>query len=377
MNWEYWLALAVVAGAVGAVFYFSTRPEKKDNKPARGREPSFVSRRANAEDDGSTANSDSASAQAGVSGESAKNNPAGGREATMRDLIREINPNPTPRPRPQGTLEMENFTPPELPSPDENLLPLDMCYAAWFYGEKEVNCAAAETLLEAMRPKKTKNSYQLGFDESAQQWRLASQLPSRYWIAAVPLADRGGPIDKDDIRRMEDAGRAFAQKHKMRPMFPAANAALEDAARIDNFCATVDMFIELRLSGDGQSSSRVEEVMRLAGLTKDGSSYVRRANSEEWFCGRVMPPASSGARQTIVFEMDAPNISAPPRAFEDMLRVVRRCAHMLEMDLTDPKGAPVDNERAAAMSRQLSLLASQMRDFGAEPGGAIARLIFS
>ena len=51
-----------------------------------------------------------------------------------------------------------------------------------------------------------------------------------------------------------------------------------------------------------------------------------------------MPLPASAARQTIVFEMDAPNITAPSRAFEEMIRVITRAANLLDMQITDPKG---------------------------------------
>lgn len=346
MSWEHWILAAVAAIAVGAAFYFSMRaetpPKKKETK-----EPFFAARASSA--------------------------PAASAEKTQ--TAHDETPPPS---SPQGALPMEDFTPPELPEPEESILPLDMCYAVRLFGENEVAAADIEELRARMRPAKSKNSYRLGFDENARQWRPASDLPSRYWIVAVPLADRGGPIDESDIRRIEESARAFAQKLKMRPLFPSALEAMENAARIDKFCATADMFIELRLSGGACAAERIAEVMHLAGMTADGArGYVRRMNSEELFRGKVMPTPASAARRTIIFEMDAPNITAPPRAFEEMMRAVRRAAHLLDMQITDPKGEIVDDERAAAMRGQLSLLASQMREFGAEPGGAIARLIFS
>ena len=345
MSWEHWLFVAFAAAAVGAAFYFSMRAEPPPSKKTEAKEPFFASR--------------AASPSAPSSASSAEEQKS-------------------PPPPPQGALPMADFTPPPLPEPDESLLPLDMCFAARLFGESPSPAAAVEELRAQMRPAKSKNCYRLGFDESAEQWRMEPDMPSRYWIVAVPLADRGGPIDESDIRRIEDAARAFAQKAKMRPLFPSTLESLANAARIDKFCATADMFIELRLSGGACTEERAGEVMRLAGMTADGArGYVRRMNSEELFRGRVMPAPASASRRTIVFEMDAPNITAPPRAFEEMLRAVRRAAHLLNMQITDPKGETVDDERAAAMSRQLSLLAAQMREFGAAPGGAIARLIFS
>ena len=366
MSWEHWLLAAAAAIAVAAAFYFSMRGEQSSQKKSAAtiKEPFFASRV-------SSRPAKSAAAEESESAiiKDAKNIGGDGGSSGRQSESSAA---------PQGALPMDDFTPPELPPPDESLLPLDMCYAVRLFGDSAVSAVKMEDLRARMRPAKSKNSYRLGFDEGARQWRLASDLSSRYWIVAAPLADRGGPIGESDIRRMEEAARAFAQKTKMRLLFPPASESLENAARIDKFCATADMFIELRLSGEDCADDRIAEAMHLAGMTADGArGFVRRMNSEELFRARAMPTPASAARRTIIFEMDAPNITSPPRAFEEMMHSVRRAAGLLNMQITDPKGQAVDEERAAAMREQISLLAAQMRRFGAEPGGAIARMIFS
>ena len=326
----YWLfALAGVAAlaAVGAIFYFSTRAEpRRPPKIGQGVEPSF-----------------------------------GGKK--------------TEEPQ-QGTLEVDDFVPPELPSPPESLLPLEICYTARFYGDKPATSGDMESFRKQLHSSKNRNSYLLGFDESGGQWRMPPESPCRYWIVAVPLADRGGAIAAADIQRLEEQSRVFAQKKQMRVVFPSMSESLENAAVIDGFCAAADMFIEIRLSGESHPAARTDEILRLVGMSNDERGYVCRVNSENLFRARLMT-ATAGGRQTIIFEMDAPNISDPPRAFGEMIRAARRAAGMLNMKLTDPQGAPIDDARMAEMDKQLALLASQMRKFGAEPGSATARIIFS
>jgi len=79
----------------------------------------------------------------------------------------------------------------------------------------------------------------------------------------------------------------------------------------------------------------------------------------------------------LIFEMDAPNVSSPALSFDKMLQTARRAAQILNMTINDPRGSPIDDERAAEMRRQLEILSEQMRAFGAEPGGIIAALIFA
>lgn len=327
----YWLfALAGVAAlaAVGAIFYFSTRSEpRRPSKIRQGVEPSF-----------------------------------GGKKMET-----------TPQ---QGTLEVDDFVPPELPLPPESILPLDVCYSTRFYGDKPTSVNDMESFRRQLNSSKSSNNYLLGFDEDGGQWRMPPDSPSRYWIIAMPLADRGGAITTADIQRLEEQSRVFAQKKQMRVVLPSLSESLKNAASIDSFCAAADMFIEIRLSGESQPLARTDEILRLVGMRSDERDYVCRMNSENLFRARLMTATAAG-RQTIIFEMDAPNISNPPRAFDEMIRAARRAAGMLNMQLTDPQGANIDDARVAEMNKQLALLASQMRKFGAEPGSSIARMIFS
>lgn len=355
MSWEYWVFLLAAVAVLAAVFYFAARGDKpKAESRAGGKEPSFG---------GSSSNP--ASAAPPVPG------------ATPPAPVNA--PQPAARPRePQGTLAMEPFTPPELPQPPESLLSLEMCYAAWLYGRQAIEAAVPEALQKQLRGDGNQNYYLLGFDAVAEQWRLLPDMRCEHWIIAMPLADRGGAISEDDLRRFEEQVRTFCQKAALHPVFSSASEALDNSRRIDDFCAAVDMFIELRLTGGRQPAERIDEVMRLVGMTAEGErGYICRAESEALFRGKVVPAPASGNRQTIILEMDAPNVSNPPRAFGEMLRSARRAAQMLSMQITDPLGEPIDEPRAAEMSKQLFLLTTQMREFGAEPGGAVARLIFS
>ena len=357
MIWQYWLFLAIAVAALAAIFYFAMRDDVRLPTAPKGKEPFFGNKSA--------------------AGKSSQESPQEllSQKSSQESLSQESSPELVADDVLQRSLPMQDFVPPPLPLPPESLLPLDMCYSVWFYGEKNTAAKEVEELRKSLRP--GKSSYCLGFDEQVEQWRLSPDIASRYWIVATPLADRGGAITDADIRGMEENARSFAQKTKMHSVFPRAFEILEDAARIDRFCATVDMFIELRLGGDRQSAARIGEVMRLAGMSGDGRDYVYRMNSEDLFCGRVMPSPANGLRQTIIFELDAPNISAPVRAFSEMLTTARRVAQMLNMQLTDPQGAPIGDERVTDLSKQLALLTSQMCEFGAVPGGAVARLIFS
>ena len=361
MSWEHWLFLAAAVAGLVAVGYAAMRQESSSStaKPTKQQEPSF--RRPPDKTGKTSADSDSSAAS----------------DSPPPTAMREGKPLPRPPP-PQGTLAVDKFMPPELPPVPEDLLPLEMCYAIALYGRRSMSPLAFDELEKAMAGVRQQRRYVLGFDSAAGQWRLSPEMECRDWFFASPLADRGGALTSGHLRKMEEKTRVFSQKWRLHPLFPPPHKALEDAAHIDRFCAAVDMLVELRLAGDRQPAARIDEVMGLAGMPADGNGrYIRRVHSETWFSGKLLPTPAVGGRQVLILEMDAPNVSNPPAAFDDMLKTAARAAQMLDARLTDPRGAEVDSARAAEMRRQLALLASQMREFGAAPGGEVARLIFS
>ena len=370
MNWELLLTIVVGVLALAAVAYFALRAEK--NTPPqlrRERKDPTISKPSMNDNENNNG------------GDNSGDNDA---IALKKEHSSALNDTPqnkiTPIAIPQGKLKVENFTPPELPPMPETLIELDMCYAARLYGDKPISAGKLESLREQLRQLKINRNYLFGLDEldEKERWRAQPEVPCRYWIIAIPLADRGGPISESDIQYIESSARAFVQKNKLNIVFPPAFDMLADAKRIDSFCAAVDMFVELRIVGELQKKSRIDEVMQIAGLVADNDrAYVFSVNNEVIFRSRVVPSPTSASRQTIIFEMDAPNISDPLFAFGKMIIAVRRIAQILSMEIIDLQGVGVDDARIAEMRRQLDLLVKQMREFGAEPGGAIARLIFA
>ncbi|MGU9951503.1 MAG: hypothetical protein ACNYPH_04215 [Gammaproteobacteria bacterium WSBS_2016_MAG_OTU1] len=373
MSLEHWVFLVFAIATMAAVGYFATREDRheKHKKTETNKEPSFK-RQAKQDDDEATKTADNA-AHDNVTAKTADNVTTTAENKAVANTAKIKTPA-----KPQGMLPVENFTPPSLPSVPEEIFPVAMCYAIALYGKEKMAMLALGALQKALANIKKQDNYVLGFDTDTNQWRFSPDMECQDWLVAVPLADRGGAMDDKYIRQIEEQTRIFAQKLAMHVIFPKPHKALEDAAHIDRFCATVDMFIELRLTGDKQPNVRVEEVMKLIGMNSSGDrDYICRINSETWFSGKLMPTLAGGERQIFILEMDAPNVSDPPRAFDEMFRAATRAAQMLGMKITDPQGAEIDEVRAAGMRKQLSLLASQMREFGAAPGGSVARLIFS
>ena len=354
MSGGFWLLSVLAVVALVVIFYSAWRKDGASRGGSKqikqSKEPGFSSRQRGAEKNTGTAvKENSGDAESVVVAEDDK---------------------------PQGLLVMESVAAPAVPPPPPQLFPLEICYAVRLFG-RNLSAAAIYRLRDTLHQKR--RYYVLAYDSDSGSWRVNPEQSCDYWLLATPLADRGGAIVAADIRRLEEKARAFAQKEKMNVEFSPVYEALENAARIDRFCEKADRVIELRLYGSNISDGRAVDALQLAGLIADadGKYYVLRERSEMLFRAKLMPTPASGERRALIFEMDAPNVSAPPMAFDKMLQTARRAAQILNMQISDPRGEPIDDERAVAMRQQLEILSEQMRAFGAEPGGMIARLIFT
>lgn len=347
-----WILLAASLAALGIIFYLAMRGGDSPSPPQKGdSDPDFS---------GEKRKKDSEDA------------PSLATESQSKDVSDERADDGVPAP-PQGILPMEKFVPPPLPAPPPSLFPLRMCYAANLYGEKKIASAHMRPLLERWRH--VKSPALLGYEGG--QWRLHPDAPCLHWIIAVPLTDRQGALDGAGIQQLEDDTRAFAQRMAINPSFPSALDSARRAKEMEKFCAAADVCVKLQLAGAQKPAAEFARAMSLAGLSAEDGAHVRRINSEEVFRCRLVPMPSGGRRQTATFEMDAPNVGDPPRVFDDMMAAARRASQMLDMRLTDPQGVEIPPDRERAMREQLALLARQMEQFGAPPGGAAARLIFS
>lgn len=280
---------------------------------------------------------------------------------------------------PQATLAID-YTPPELPEPDESLLLSDICFSIKFYSEDEAVAASVFTALEQKVARFALTVYRhLAFDEAQQKWQRDISKPYRYWLVAFPLADRSGRLTKERITLLEEEVRRFAQENGLHPRFSSIPEAIENAALLDKFCNEMDVVVEWRIDLAKETPvERIYEVLAMHHLSQEEQgNYVYRLDSETIFTAYCNTTLSSQHGQTLIFYLDAPKVSAPEQALTDMHNIARKVAEILNAKITDHQGAAIDSQRAATIRQQLIALRKQMTDFGVPPGSSTAHLLFS
>lgn len=277
---------------------------------------------------------------------------------------------------PQPELPL-TFTPPELPPPDEALRhDTSYFYLIYFYAEAPLPPAALQPLLESLKRYRILLYKILGYSEKEGQWKEEKVDNLRYWLLALPLANRGGRLDKAKLDLIEEESRRFAQKLKIHVRFPSRSVAEHNGQVLDDFCNSVDLMIELRIIlPQRESLSRIHELLTMHDMTPKEKKYVYRVNSEVFFLAQYVELPES-TTQSLNFFMDTPKISKPTRAFDDMIDRLKKIAVLLNGSIIDPVGKPVDEARIEEIHQQLARLLRLMNEKGVTPGGSLAHLLF-
>lgn len=279
---------------------------------------------------------------------------------------------------PQAELEI-NYTPPDLPAPDESLLHTDICFSINFYSERESIAASVFTALEKkVRQLQLAVYRQLGFDEAQQAWVRDPAKPCRYWLLAFPLADRSGRLSQERITLLTEEAHRFAQANGLHLRSSSVTTAIANAELLDEFCNTMDLVVEWRINlSKDVLINRIDDLLGMHHLTQEGARHVYRLDSETIFMATCSKSLSNHHGQSLLFCLDAPKVSIPEQGLTDMYNTARKIADALGAKITDPRGVAIDDARIAAIREQLTALRKKMTDFGVPPGSSTAHLLFS
>ncbi len=278
----------------------------------------------------------------------------------------------------QEKLLIEEFIPPNLPEPPESLLyAKEFCYIIRFYAEQNIGISVMQQVCDFYNKNRI-NCYRiLGYDETAKVWKLLGKSSFRYLLLALPLADRGGKLSKDQIKLIEEEGRGFAERMKIHAIFPTISSTLNRVEVLDAFCESVDFIVEFRVRmPQTYTLEQIEEYLSLNKMTVGNKQATFRRDSEEIF--KAVPNIQSNNNiQTILFSLDVPKVTRPIQALDDMMKLIERFAKNVNGTIENPLGHAVDAEKLATIRKQLMHIVAKMNDNNVPPGGSLSHLLFS
>jgi FtsZ-interacting cell division protein ZipA len=315
----------------------------------------------------------------------------------------EFEPEPEPMPEflPQGA--REEATPVPLgPRHDEGkdsresveplyLLSPVIDYVAAF---DAVEPAPAYQILESQRDvlaRIRKPVHWIGYNEFAREWEpIIDDGRSEYRRIRVglQLVDRRGPLADNELSVFHIAMQDLADELMAIADMPSRQNALETAAKLDQFCASVDIQIGINVISSGQvfPGTKLRALAEAAGMVIDDEGRFVRCDDEgnvlyvlinQEAAGFSVETMKTMSTHGITFLLDVPRVSHGERVFNQMVDLARRFADVLRGGLVDDNRRPLSEGALEPIRRQVGQYQSMMAAHNLPAGGALAQRLFS
>lgn len=278
----------------------------------------------------------------------------------------------------------------EVPEPLHLLSP-QVDYIAAF---EAVEPAAAYQLLESQAnvlARIRKPVHWLGFNESSREWDVIvddGQSAYRRIRVALQLVDRQGPVSDNELSVFSVAMQDLADELMAIANLPARPAALQMAAELDAFCASVDIQIGINVISQGQvfQGTKLRALAEAAGMVIDAEGRFVRCDDD----GNVLYVLlnqenlgfSSESMKTmtthgVTFLLDVPRVAHGERVFNQMVELAKRFADVLRGTVVDDNRRPLSEGALEPIRKQIAQFQSTMAAHGLAAGGSFARRLFS
>ena len=278
----------------------------------------------------------------------------------------------------------------EVPEPVEFLSPL-VDYIAAF---EAVEPTPARQILESQREVLTricKPIYWVGYNEYARAWMPIvddGQSEYRRLRVGLQLVDRQGPLNDSDISIFHMAMQDLGDELMAIVDLPSRQAALQTAAELDAFCASVDIQIGINVVSQGQpfAGTKLRARAEAAGMVIDDQGRFVRCDDDGNVLYTVFNQESSGfsvdsmrtmTTHGLTFLLDVPCVAHGERVFNQMVELARRFADVLRGVLVDDNRRPLSELALEPIRRQVAEYQAMMAAQGLPAGGPLARRLFS
>lgn len=224
----------------------------------------------------------------------------------------------------------------------------------------------------------------LGLDGAA----LHSHASVTQVVCGLQLADRGGPVDADTLKRFQKSMETLARQLGLQVEWQGQHAPAQQAQIIDAFCIEVDKAVEFHvLAGQGMfhatklrglaeaSGLRLSEQGRFELITSDGhlAFSVRNYEGKPFSVEMLKTAVMTG----VTFQLDIPTTPNNVQVFDHMIEVARGIAHSLGGSMIDVNRKPIGDPQLSKIRQQLKTISSAMAEKGILPGSSHAKRLFS
>jgi hypothetical protein len=209
------------------------------------------------------------------------------------------------------------------------------------------------------------------------------------WAVAIQLADRRGAISDSELSRFVDGVQQLAQQTAASLELPSRGETVMRAARLDEFCAGVDIQFVLHVveaSGGVFAGTKLRGVAEAAGLALEADGVFRARDDDG---GELFTVANLGAERLeadsikslathgLTLSLDVPRVTDGTLAFDRMLATARQLSGALGGVLVDAQRAPLADAMVDAIRAKTAELQQRMREADIVPGSVRALRLFS
>jgi FtsZ-interacting cell division protein ZipA len=252
----------------------------------------------------------------------------------------------------------------------------------------------AYQILEAQRgtlERIRKPVHWIGYNEFSREWEtIANDAGNDYRRIRVGLqmVNRQGSLSENDLSIFCSAMHDLADELMAIAELPPRQPALEKAAKLDEFCASVDIQIGINVISQGQvfPGTKLRALAESAGMVIDCEGRFVRCDDD----GNVLyvllnqeaPGFSVETMKTtnthgITFLLDVPRVAHGERVFNQMVDLARRFAEVLHGSLVDDNRRPLSEGALEPIRRQVGQYQSVMAAQSLPAGGPLTQRLFS
>lgn len=225
------------------------------------------------------------------------------------------------------------------------------------------------------------------------QWEALDKASERLELVtlcgALQLADRAGAVSSEDLNGFIQHVQQVGEMLSAVVQLPERQTALDTAAKLDEFCADVDILVGVNVIALEQATfagTKIRALAEAGGFTlandgtyqycdDHGTVLYSLSNQESApFNGDAIKNLSTHGL-TLLF--DVPRIPNGLRAFDHMIQFARHLTDSLKGMMVDDNLRPLTDEGVTKIKQQLSLIYGKMDKHGITAGSPRAQRLFS
>lgn len=204
-------------------------------------------------------------------------------------------------------------------------------------------------------------------------------------VAAVQLADRGGPLGEVALTRLLAGTTELAAAIGAEARLPAADEVLAKCHELDRFCASVDWLIALQLvraDAGALDGARLRARLQADGFreTADGAVLAVDASGRTQFvitASDGSPVLADQLRSGLSLSIDVPLVAEGLAAFDRLLEFARGLIVEQQAQLVDEQRVPLTDPALAAIRAKIAEFQEKMAAAEIPAGGRRAQRLYA